>query len=464
MRGRRSLSVRLIVSLAAAQFVAIVFLVPVMEFVVSILGVGVSSAVNPDDWDEYRLIALVQNSLARAPDARVVIQPTVALRDYMDANPGARYAVFDVRTKEALPGSSQQLVAALASLGQIDALALKFRLPTDNLQGARGSLRLLDTPVGRHVIAVYGYRFAWADVYVVAKLFLNLHTAIVIAPGILGAVLVGWIVVRHGLAPLRVAAADIASIDVNTLHKRISAENAPKELAPFFEAVNNALSRLYAGVEAQRRFVANAAHELRTPIAIMRAHADNPDDAAFRSDMRRDIRRVQSIMEQLLATARLSAHGEKELDDIDLGAAVLGLIADFTPLAIENKRQISFEPPPRQISIRLHKWALECVVSNLLNNALRAEPEGGDIHVRVLEPALVEVVDHGDGIPLSDMERIFEPFWRRETSGKGAGLGLAISKELVLSMGGSLTVEQTPGGGATFRISLALRQLTTPTS
>jgi signal transduction histidine kinase len=462
VRGRRSLSLRLIVSLTAAQFIAIVFLVPVTEFVVSILGVGVSSAVNPDDWDEYRLVALVQKSLTRAQDQRAVLQPTVALRDYMTRNPGARYAVFDVQTKEALPGSSPELVAALASLGQIDALALKFRLPTDDVRGARGSLRLIETPVGRYMIAVYGYRFAWEDVFVVAKLFLNMHTAIVIAPGILGAVLVGWIVVRRGLAPLRAAAADIASIDLHTLHRRISSANAPEELAPFIEAVNNALSRLGAGVEAQRRFVANAAHELRTPIAIMRAHADNPDDAAFRSDMRRDIRRVQSIVEQLLATARISAQGERELDDIDLGATVLGLIADFTPLAIENKRQISFEQPLGQISIRLHKWELECVVTNLLNNALRAEPEGGDIHVRVIEPAIIEVVDHGEGVAPSDMDRIFEPFWRRETSGKGAGLGLAISKELVLSMGGALTVEETPGGGATFRISLDRRFAPTP--
>ena len=93
---------------------------------------------------------------------------------------------------------------------------------------------------------------------------------------------------------------------MNTLHKRIDVEEAPKEIAPFVEAVNDALTRLDAGVAAQRRFTANAAHELRTPIAIMRAHADNPDDAVFRRDMKRDIRRVQTIVEQLLATARFS--------------------------------------------------------------------------------------------------------------------------------------------------------------
>lgn len=454
MRPRRSLSFRLVVSLAAAQFVAIVFLVPIMEFVVSISGLGASSAINPDDWGENRLSALVQKSLTRGPDQRVIIQPTAALRNYMDANPQALYAVFDVQTKQALPGSSPTLVTALAGLDRIDALAIKFHLPSEEIGRARGSLRRFETPVGQYAIAVYGYRFAWEDLGGVAKLFLTLHTAIVIAPGILAAVLVAWVVVRRELAPLRSAAADIASIDVHTLHRRISAQEAPMEVAPFIDAVNHALSRLDGGVAAQRRFVANAAHELRTPIAIMRAHADNPDDAAFRRDIKRDIRRVQSIIEQLLASVRLSAHCEAAVDEIDLGATILTLIADITPLAIENGRNISFEQPSWRIGVRLHKWALECVVTNLLDNALRAEPAGGVVHVRVLEPAAIEVADRGEGVRPSDMERLFEPLWRREMSGKGAGLGLAISKELVELMGGSLSVEQTPGGGATFRISL----------
>lgn len=454
MSRRRSLAFRLIVSLAAAQFVAIVFLVPVMEFFISISGLGAFSTIAPDDWGEYRLSALVQKSLTRAPDMSVRIEPAAALRSYMEANPQAGYAVFDARTKAPLPGSSPALVAALAGLDRIDALSIKFRVPGDEVGRARGSLRLLETPLGRHAIAVYGYRFAWDDLYGVAKLFLTWHTAIVIAPGILGAALVAWIVVRRGLTPLRAAAADIASIDVHTLYRRISTQEAPKEVAPFIEAVNHALSRLDAGVAAQRRFVANAAHELRTPIAIMRAHADNPDDAAFRRDIKRDIRRVQSIVEQLLASVRLAAHCETAIDEFDLCPTILTLIADITPLAIENNRNIAFEGPPCRIGVRLRKWALECVVTNLLDNALRAEPAGGVVLVRVSTPASIEVIDHGEGVRSSDMERVFEPFWRRDTKGNGAGLGLAISKELVESMGGSLSVVQTPGGGATFRISL----------
>nr|WP_255608805.1 HAMP domain-containing sensor histidine kinase [Methylosinus sp. Sm6] len=247
---------------------------------------------------------------------------------------------------------------------------------------------------------------------------------------------------------------------MNTLHKRVVVDDAPREVAPFVEAVNGALSRLDAGVAAQRRFTANAAHELRTPIAIMRAHADNPDDAAFRRAMRRDIRRAQTIVEQLLATARFSIRDAPKETDIDLCAAVLAMVADYTPLVIENGRRIEFEPPPARTIVRGDKWALECVIANLLDNALRAEPEGGVVEVRVLATAMVEVVDHGAGVPLADRDNIFEPFWRRVTKSNGAGLGLglglglAISKTLAELMGGSISVAETRGGGATFRLAL----------
>ena len=218
--------------------------------------------------------------------------------------------------------------------------------------------------------------------------------------------------------------------------------------------MNNALETLDIGVMAQRRFAANAAHELRTPIAIMRAHADNPDEQAFRRDMRRDIRRIQTIVEQLLAAASHSVRCQLTASEIDLGATVLALIADYTPLIIENKRRIEFTPPQEAVFVRGDKWAIECVVSNLLDNALRAEPEGGVIGIRVSHDGVVDVIDHGEGIAPTERDSIFEPFWRRDGKSKGAGIGLAISRSLVESMGATLRVEDTSGGGATFRIAL----------
>ncbi|WP_424360200.1 sensor histidine kinase [Methylocystis parvus] len=453
---RRSLSFRLVVCLAVAQFLAIVFLVPFIEFFVSVSGLTKNSPIAPDAWGAYRMRALVVDSIKQMPGGDVIIEPTAALRHYVRENIQARYAVFDVAARRALSGSSPELVTALNCLDHIDAFSIKFHLADDPDMRSQGNLTLVQTPFGNYAVAIYGYRFSWADLSEAAKVFLSLHTALVIAPGILGAALLAWLVVHHGLMPLRVAADDIASIDVDSLDRRLSADGAPREIAPFIEAVNRGLETLDKGVTAQRRFAANVAHELRTPIAIMRAHADNPDDQTFRRDMRRDIRRMQTIVEQLLASTNPLVRSRSAPGEIDLGATVLALVADYTPLIVENGRRIEFEAPKQPIRAKVDKWALECVVSNLLDNALRAEPEGGVIVIHVSNGAVVEVIDHGSGIPAEDRDRIFEPFWRRDTRGRGAGIGLAISKSLTEVMGGSLFGFDTAGGGATFR--LVLRQ------
>lgn len=453
MRRRRSLALRLIVSLAVVQMVGILLLVPITDFLISASGLAPGWQVAPDDWGEHRIYGLVARSVTKTETGEAILAPSAALRAYREVNPQARYAAFDCNGA-ALSGSSPELVEALGGLDRIGATTLKFRIPGDADPRARGFLRRAPAAVGACAIAAYDYRFAWDDLFAVAALFLTPHSAAVVAPAVLCALAIAWIVVRRGLSPLRAAAADVAGIDVNTLHKRIEADDAPKEIAPFIEAVNDALTRLNAGVAAQRRFTANAAHELRTPIAIMRAHADNPDDAAFRRDMKRDIRRVQTIVEQLLASARFSMRDARADVDMDLGAVVLAMVADHTPLVIENGRRIEFEPPREPTIVTGDRWALECVVANLLDNALRAEPHGGVILVRASSTAVVEVVDHGAGVPRADREKIFEPFWRRDNKSNGIGLGLAISKTLVEQMGGSIGVDETSGGGATFRITL----------
>jgi signal transduction histidine kinase len=457
---RRSLSMRLVILLAAAQIGGILLLVPITDFLVSVSGVVPGWEVAPDDWGEHRLQSLVARSVTRDGDGRANLEPAPALRAYLAENPQARYAAFDC-AGAALAGSSPKLVEALGGLDRIEAATIKFRLAGETDPRARGALRRLPAAPGVCAIAAYGYRFAWSDLFAVAGLFLTLHSAIVIAPAVLGALAIAWLVVRRGLAPLRAAAAQVAAIDMNTLHKRVLADDAPKEVAPFLDAVNGALTRLDAGVAAQRRFTANAAHELRTPIAIMRAHADNPDDIAFRRDMRRDIRRVQTIVEQLLATARFTIRDAPRAD-IDLGDTVLAMVADYAPLVIENGRRIEFEPPPAPTVVEGDKWALECVIANLLDNALRAEPEGGVVEVRVLPTAAVEVVDHGAGVPPADREKIFEPFWRRDARSKGVGLGLAICKTLAELMGGGIVVTETRGGGATFRVALRASAAASP--
>jgi signal transduction histidine kinase len=115
-------------------------------------------------------------------------------------------------------------------------------------------------------------------------------------------------------------------------------------------------------------------------------------------------------------------------------------------------RFIDFESGGAPVIVRGNRRAIESVVANLIDNALRAEPAGGTVIARVLADAGVEVIDHGAGVAECDRELIFEPFWRKSEATPGTGLGLSIARELMEAHHGRILVEATPGGGATFEI------------
>lgn len=241
---------------------------------------------------------------------------------------------------------------------------------------------------------------------------------------------------------------------MNSIDQRIPLEGIPAETMPLVEAVNAALAQLDAGAARQRRFAANAAHELRTPVAILRTRIDALSDVPYKTNLKRDVRRIQTIVDQLLIAARLNEHGGTMDGIVDLVTTIRTVVADYAPLVVENKKHIEFESPVPSVRVRGNRQALECIAANLIDNALRAEPEGKSVLVRVGPGGTVDVVDHGAGIPKDSRDRIFEPFWRGSETSPGTGLGLAIVKELLDLHKGRVSVVETPGGGATFRVTL----------
>ena len=228
----------------------------------------------------------------------------------------------------------------------------------------------------------------------------------------------------------------------------------PPETRPPVETVNETLARLDDVAMRQKRFTANVAHELRTPVAILRARIDGLTDTTFRNELQRDVRRIQTIVDQLLITARLSEYDGPMDEAVDMVATARELVADYAPLVITNNRNIEFVGPKTRLNVRGNRQALKCVLSNLIDNALRAEPLQGVVIVRVSPGVMIEVVDHGDGVAHEMREMIFEPFWRGENTSQGAGLGLATVKELMALHLGAIDVEDTPRGGATFKLML----------
>ncbi|WP_082539798.1 MULTISPECIES: HAMP domain-containing sensor histidine kinase [unclassified Caulobacter] len=216
----------------------------------------------------------------------------------------------------------------------------------------------------------------------------------------------------------------------------------------------------HSGQDQPCERAAEAAHELRTPLAILAARIDSLPPGDQVAGMRRDIERMRAMVDQLLMVARLEASAARSEDLVDLVDLTRDVVADCSPLALAQDRQLALAPYCDTLLVRGDARLLHSALRNLVENAIRAEPPGGRINITVGPEPVVCVIDHGPGVPEEDRERIFEPFWRRRDGHPGAGLGLAIVREVARAHDGQVAVADTPGGGATFRFSWSRQELT----
>ncbi len=456
----RSLSSRLVLywvffSMLAFFTIPVTVIIPLAAFGIDDIGY-----VKLEGLTSKRARIILLQALRQAPDGATYIEMTDALRAHIARNPEFRFAAFDPKTGVLLAGSSRELADYFSGqMTRIEILGSTFHIVGDPNAQSRGSVRMVRTPTGRFGTIIYGAEFHWDDLLFMLYYYLTI-TNIVAYILLCGALsIVALVVVRKNLEPLRSSAATVAEIDLDSLHRRVSTAGLPSEIVPFIDAVNAAFKRVDDGVARQRRFIANSAHELRTPIAILRTRVEKLDEAPIKQGIKRDAQRIQTILEQLLVLAQVEERGTAAtMPELDLGETILAVTADYTPIALSNGRRIAFEAPPSPVTARGYKWAVESVVTNLIENAARAEPAGGMVIVRVTSNATVEVADHGEGVAPAHRQMIFEPFWRKNGATPGTGLGLAIAKELIEKQGGRIWVEETPGGGATFKVSLQAGQ------
>jgi signal transduction histidine kinase len=270
----------------------------------------------------------------------------------------------------------------------------------------------------------------------------------------LGAAIVG--VVGNGLRPLRRVATEVQQRDVHSLMP-LATERLPREVAPLIEALNRLLLRLHAAFQAQRAFVADAAHELRSPLTAVRLELqllDRAPDAAARHEARANlgaaVDRAIHLVEQLLTLARSEPREEAgDWSQLPLEQATADGIADANALAVARRIDLGLEAEPA--TVQGDRDALRILVRNLVDNAVRYTPEGGQVRVSTrpqASGATLEVVDTGPGIPASDRERAFDRFYRRSNAPEGgSGLGLAIVKAIADRHGAQIRLEDAPGGG-----------------
>ncbi|MGA8172750.1 MAG: HAMP domain-containing sensor histidine kinase [Methylocystis sp.] len=450
MKFRRSVTFRLITHLVPAQILAVA-----LGWVVGLgleLGGFRSFSSKIDTLALGRTENLLIASLLREADGTLRIEPTAALREEMQRVPTLRLAVYDLSRKMTVSGSAAELTPLLVDPPAISLVAMTYFLADDSGRLAEGSVSSKSTAFGELRLAIYGERFCWDDPFLLLGVVFTYYWPYVFV-GVLLCSAGTWLAVRRGLAPLRDVAADAARIDIDGLDQRLFEGSVPVEILPLVGAFNDTLARLDAGVGGLRRFIANAAHELRTPLAILSMRLGAPEEPTFKKDLKRDLRRAQHVVDQLLATARLAERSIEVLREVDLVSIAKSVASDAAMVAIKHRRRVEFEAPSAPVIIHASEFALQSVIANLVDNALRAEPEGGMVKLLVGVDAIVEVVDHGEGVAGTDRDLIFEPFWRKSEQTPGAGLGLAIAKELMGALGGRIWVEETLGGGATFKLS-----------
>lgn len=270
------------------------------------------------------------------------------------------------------------------------------------------------------------------------------------------AIVISLATIRNGLAPLKRISAEAARIEPGTLSLRLSETDLPRDVQPLVTAFNRALNRLEEGFAAQRRLTAEAAHQLRTPLAVLTARLESLEDRQGLDALSRDVQRMNRLVEQLLAMARLELSPDSLDGDVDLRAIAVDVISELAPLAIAQDRTLALAGTSDPVVIRGNDPAIRTALTNLIENALVHTPPGSQVGVRVCEDGTVEVSDEGPGIAEAERAEIFERFHRgAKVRASGAGLGLAIVKECAELHGGSVTVADRAGGGAVFTLRLA---------
>lgn len=272
-----------------------------------------------------------------------------------------------------------------------------------------------------------------------------------------------WIGLKRGFEPLDRLRREVAARPRNDL-RPLDETRAPGEVRPLIQEVNALIARLQTMMDAQRRFIADAAHQLRTPFAGLKAQAELAKREQVSEPVRDALERIcvsaqrcSHLVTQLLTLARNEPEARQDapLEMLDLHRVSQEIAAHWAPEALQKNIDLGFEAEDRQCPVKGDEASLRDLIDNLIDNAIRYTPAGGRITVRVGygEATWLEVEDNGAGIPVDQRGRVFERFHRIPGNAQpGSGLGLSIVQEVAIRHGAQVEILDGQEGGALFRV------------
>jgi two-component system sensor histidine kinase TctE len=270
------------------------------------------------------------------------------------------------------------------------------------------------------------------------------------------AVVLVWFGLSRGLAPLAALQARIRAREPDDMSP-IDPQAAPEEISPVVASFNELLERLSRNIQMQQRFLADAAHQMKTPLAGLRTQAELALRETDPQQLKRSLRQIATsterathLINQLLALARAEhqATDPARFEIVELNALARSVVQESVPDAISRRVDLGFEPAEQPVRIVGVPLLLRELMLNLVDNGLRYTPEGGSVTLQIRrdgDAAFIDVEDTGPGIPEAERNRVFDRFYRiLGTNVDGSGLGLAIVREIVERHEGSISIGTSP--------------------
>jgi len=353
-------------------------------------------------------------------------------------------------------------------------LALAARLDDDPMATGRPGFRVQTLPDRSQVISPVTIRDLETFEEGVNRRALQLlrsYSFAALGALFVASLVVGWLVAGRVLAPIDRITAVARDIQATDLSRRIHLRGPPDELKDLADTFDEMLGRLDEAFAQQRRFIQEASHELRNPLAVIRTNLDvalaDPDPTAeeLRATaevVNRSVARMGVLVDDLLTYAREGAPS-REMGPVALGAVVDDTVAEFAAPASARGLRLTCEVHDAEVGVIGDRVALRQALANLLANAVRLAPPGSEVRVATCidgDRAVISVTDEGPGIPVAHRERVFERFWRgdqhRARQEGRSGLGLAIVAQIAEAHGGAVDLAGNDRGGSTFTLRLPL--------